>query len=118
MKANELRVGNLVECDVIRYGHLKKGDLFQISLDELQDAEYFKPIPLTEDWLIKFRFDMSNEYDDKFKGDYGYCLKDKSLGLQYSHDEGTLRIDCEYVHTLQNLYFALTGEELTINELT
>lgn len=74
----------------------------------------YEPILLTEEWLLKFGFDMkdknrldwvkgafnlerSNEDDSKF------CFE------VYSH-----YIPLDYVHQFQNLYFALTGEELKL----
>ena len=107
MKNTELRIGNLVydftdHCNV------------NILAEDLTDVSNFKPIPLTEEWLLKFGFDaiFSNEL---WKDSFGYSLESKGLGLQYSYDEGTFRVYCEYIHQLQNLYFSLTGEELTIN---
>ena len=88
------------------------------TLIEMRDHEMkhgFRPIPLTEEWLIKFGFvrvGMLTMRLDKFtcycEEDYtdNFCLGDIEL----------FDVVPKYVHQLQNLYFALTGEELTIKE--
>ena len=77
----------------------------------------YKPIPLTEEWLLKFGFNKDLIGWDLIgwdKGDfdlrqYGNESGYRDYGLQFSG----LGIEIIYVHQLQNLYFALTGEELT-----
>ncbi|WP_185273870.1 hypothetical protein [Chryseobacterium indologenes] len=75
----------------------------------------YRPIELTEEWLFKLGYECDkNEYCvsgfDRFnvfqsvKGPYIFCDDEKSIRY------------VEYVHQLQNIFFALTGEELTINE--
>lgn len=68
-----------------------------------------EPIPLTEEWLIKFGFENSNM---GFSADYS---KD-NIELNFVNGLYEYGDYCkiEYVHKLQNLYFALTGEELTL----
>ena len=81
-----------------------------------------KPIPLTEEWLIKFGFEkITNDY---ISGDFEYsitdCLIDGNMEFVYvCSKDATLESKCQlpkYVHQLQNLYFTLTGEELTIKK--
>lgn len=75
-----------------------------------------KPIPLTEEWLLKFGF--KNHLDtiwihwSKESGLFQIStrLPQGSYGLWINGTMGCF----EYVHQLQNLFFALTGEELTI----
>lgn len=118
MKATDLRIGNFLQASngsirvVSEIGQKHYTDLVgQSTL--YRDAE---PIPLTEEWLLKFGFDYRGYNDDGKiyrvgnkddvwiqSDDFGYFLQEyKCLD----------RI--KYVHHLQNLYFALTGEELTI----
>jgi hypothetical protein len=110
MKASELRIRNFV------YHNHSIGMKLPVQITEGKDidlADEFEPIPLTEEWLLKFGFER--------KGNQFYNL------LKYSEVEILIRdnfwtcdgivfsLHClEYVHQLQNLYFALTGEELTI----
>ena len=72
-----------------------------------------EPIPLTEEWLIKFGFIKFNGWfflETRFTSIYispltGYC----SIGANEEYD---FPYKVLYIHQLQNLYFALTGEEL------
>lgn len=130
MEAKELRIGNYIthpglQADVVKeiFAHDKKGyavktDGYHIAYYmENKGSELVKPIPLTEDWLIKFGFENDETTSYRwYKDDYEHHLfaidiDDKEIRL---HDDLWLSIKCEYVHQLQNLYYALTGIELTI----
>jgi hypothetical protein len=116
MKANELRIENLVN----RY-YEKKYDfgsavewqpiVFQLDDFKLLECYDHKPIPLTEEWLLKFGFE---------KRESGHFIKDGIVlyPIRDLYFRGNLFIkaDIKNVHQLQNLYFALTGKELTISE--
>jgi len=75
--------------------------------------EKYKPIPLNEEWLVKFGFEK-----DKSAFIYGYyALYNNEIywsGGVYSACDSISNIEIKYVHQLQNLIFALTGEELTL----
>ena len=108
MKANELRIGNLIYLneELIKFG---------FSILKFDDLNNIKPIPLTEEWLVRFGFKRDNKYD--------FTLNVKDVGEFYTssewfHGNGYITfehfgIKLFYLHQLQNLYFALTGEELT-----
>jgi len=119
MKANELRIGNYVNADG---NHKKVYNLYSNGWDFLHDdidcrfVEYqnTKPIPLTEDWLLKFGFEKKGSF---------YRIKNSRFVEVIMHDEGidvtnysVLLPHIKSVHQLQNLYFALTNEELTIKQ--
>ena len=89
-----------------------------------------KPIPLTEDWLVKFGFEeivfdseetgYGVEYEISIShGSKMVVYDDMSFGIENNElDTHWLSLDFDKfsgVHQLQNLYFALTGEELEIN---
>lgn len=96
--------------------------------------DVISPILLNEEWLVRFGFKfIKNDYigyseNIMFNGDYWYNIKNKTIHssdwlcpLEYlinipSNEGGAINIakDIEYVHQLQNLYFALTGEELEL----
>jgi len=120
MNVNELRIGNYVLRDsyypiqvesIIDYGiNLRGGDSYGVYADE--KLEDIKPIPLTEEWLLKFGFTK-----------YSYGFQNKILIRHPHKDCYEIRIsdnlgylDIKYVHQLQNLYFALTHQELTLNK--
>ena len=119
MKANELRIGNYVnyngkDCVFGIY------DIVNLHDDE-DCANLTNPIPLTEEWLLKFGFGRG-EMDCEFIFRDSDSMIDESL--IYYTDIGVLIIDTDrdeieinhvkYVHQLQNLYFALTNNELTL----
>lgn len=121
MKSNELRIGNIIEID--QYPNNRVITTIECGNDIDQVIKLNgKPIPLTEEWLLKFGFLKykygHNAYRQKSfiieegllkNYPYGFrkrIFKEDSLGLTY----------LKHVHQLQNLYFALTGEELQINE--
>jgi hypothetical protein len=93
-------------------------------------TDYAIPIEITEEWLLKFGFtniDNTNIYvksmhkigAEKLKSlavyidenNYTIAIVDYYTGVEKTD---LLHLDYEFVHQLQNLYFALTGEELTI----
>lgn len=113
IKANEVRIGNLVNKCHVDYGWATtKIEIYDIeNMLETDGLSSYEPIPLTEEWLVKFRF------EDLIKGTYickhQVVLKKESDGYSYekfSHQ----KIIIKSVHQIQNLYFALTGEELVI----
>jgi hypothetical protein len=116
IKAEELRIGNLVESIGIEYLVWKIDGLGNIQgIDggttfNLDKTTY--PIKITEKWLLKIGFEKY-EFDHK---ENQYRHKDRLIVLRDGKfvDYGS-SVTLEYVHQLQNLYFALTGEELTLN---
>jgi hypothetical protein len=112
--ANELRIGNWYKnksddypFNQIKYGH---------EIDYV--AVYCEPIPLTEKWLLKFGFEWCNEAAGYFDKDHAAYLMYPNVQFHpFCTNDKDCWINLQYVHQLQNLYFALTGEELTIKEL-
>ena len=62
MKASELRIGNLVDLGnrIAKISEIYHKACTVLDLEETQDTiedyERTKPIPLTEEWLLKFGF--------------------------------------------------------------
>jgi hypothetical protein len=114
MKAKELRIGNWV------YDREDKCDIQIMDLDDLRYFMYYEPIPLTEEWFNRFGFYKEEVYYEE----YNYKFKNQSFGEFYPKEDYYLptayyfseafgeNFKLRYVHQLQNLYFALTGEEL------
>jgi hypothetical protein len=125
MEIEELRIGNLVKNGLGEFIIIKN------NINERNTGGYIlktlEPIPLTEEWLIKFGFIKGNHnwfrlYFNPEKLEDSDCLtyniNSKMLCLEsfYCGEKGgsiqLLSLDEKYVHQLQNLYFALTGSEL------
>lgn len=110
MKAEDLRVGNYY----IDYGgkimavDLNFFNLLWLDVDVDEIIKEF--IPLTEEWLLKLGF-YGEEY---FKRRNGIVIKKTYDGYALIGEKYAIGKDLQYVHQLQNLYFALTGEELQI----
>ena len=107
MKANELRIGNLV-ID----GHdIEEVNYRMIKMLVEKEAE-FDPIPLTEEWLLKVGAKELNAKRDVLKE---FVLKTVRIEMSNSGNfyYKNSKLILESVHQLQNLYFALTGKELT-----
>lgn len=131
MKANELRIGNLVFEEkgypaMARIVGIKENNIIEIYSFMANNGADFnyececsscEPIPLTEEWLVKFGFVRLGNQETWF----GRALWTKGT-FAVMHGYGTTNgqrtrydmIEFDYVHQLQNLYFALTGEELEI----
>ncbi len=125
MKANELRIGNYVYMDMsiddIEVVRLKIGDLASFAIE----ARELYPIPLTEEWLLKFGFEFYKKQVSLNVGGelFNYAVKNEIIIWTDLKTGWTLdgRINrkthwLNSVHQLQNLYFALTGEELKLKE--
>jgi len=130
MIAKELRIGNLV--------YLKsKEKIYQIDtghdIEEIDDApEMFDatPIILTDEWFQKFGFYQDGEYWSRGIDDYKYCFKYRDWAKNWAFyqeytdssdtkDDGVkyvISFDIEFVHQLQNLWFALLHKEIEENE--
>ncbi len=107
MKSSELRIGNYYNYNnsIIKLD----GSLLATYLQN--DAEFrLLPTPLTKEWLVKFGFGETDKcyYKDK--------LYLKKIDFQPIGEEETdiIFYKLKYLHQLQNLYFALTNEELTL----
>jgi len=140
IKANELRIENFVNrkyynpqpsnpewalehCKVVA---IKENGSITVKLKGGANSviDYFEPIPLTDEWLEKFGF-KNGGYDFLF-----WYLEDFELSGNdflnagesipeyafnyYLSSNSHKQIVINYVHTLQNLYWSLTGKELTI----
>lgn len=108
LKANELRIGNFYDHN----GFVNEATPNTIEEVWIAERSWVKPIPLTEEWLLKFGFECVFTNDD-----HHYYLESIDLSLDRSYQPfgiGKYKLKFEYVHQLQNLYFALTGEELIL----
>ena len=109
MKAKELRIGNYINAwlidgswQVIKVDSGKKLDFIYMQ----ESNNIYKPIPITEDWLVKLGFESNGSYY-QIEGMNIWKLND----MYICDKNGTVLYT---IHQLQNLYFALTRKELTI----
>ena len=138
IKVEELRIGNYVN-------HTDNEDIWIMSIETISkeachtecngifdyiEPELLEPIPLTEEWLIKFGYNIKREtnLDDLYefhRWELTGGAKDRDRNMiTYDRNKNQFTIwdDLKVmanlrrnnVHSLQNLYFALIGEELTI----
>lgn len=122
MKANELRIGVSVEV-FMGNAHPGQWKHHIVSANDIKDGynKDFRPIPLTEEWLLKLGFVKKEDYDEELGALYelewwgGFYKKEDYFIPKpyYFADAFCNDFKLRYVHQLQNLYFALTGEELT-----
>ena len=116
IKARELRIENLVLCrgaisvvtsvDMFSVGYLTQSGKGERKIP----LRLVKPIKLTEEILLKCGFSKRSGIYVKHGFPFSLC-KD---GEFYESDELPTFIFLQHLHQLQNLYFALTGEELNV----
>jgi len=117
IKAQDLRIGNIVSY---------RGELFEVfdlickssvELDSEKldrhvnnaDLNNIFPVDISEEILLKVGFEK-NRQEWSFES---FCLQIFQGWLHYSAGEGLkLSNEIKRLHQLQNLYFALTGQEL------
>jgi len=131
MKSNELRIDNFLrkETEIGRVKMLtEKG--FQVDDSNgytLGNSLWvnFEPIQLTEEWLIKLGFECKDNVNGGYikpinyphQKEFLYCSKRGVVALwnEPENKEFIIMNNCDNVHKLQNLYYALTGSELSLS---
>jgi hypothetical protein len=107
MEVNELRIGNYYN----QFGNNEKVSWATLKTlgEDMNEKLWCKPIPLTREWLVNFKF-------EELKKDCRTFFKKGKFKVELSNGGNVYynrNIFISSVHQLQNLYFALTGEELT-----
>ena len=123
--AEGLRVGNLVYKNYRLFqSEVKKVDALDINFHlKHPDVNSICPINLTDEWLLKLGFEKRNNpykwykwlYNDEREKVFILWEKRELFNnnlIGYYCEEAIINMD--HVHQLQNLYFALTGSELTV----
>jgi hypothetical protein len=139
LEARELRIGNLVtinnngswpemkdvpvfvtgvsECQSLND---EDGTFYSVNVSKVdivkstysQFIKFIEPIPLTEEWLERFGFKVFPwGWVKKSNKDFGVRLRLTSFSYEVSGNNAVLLV---YAHQLQNLFYALTGEELEL----
>ena len=81
--------------------------------EEIDTAKYLTPISLTEDWWPKFGYECVQEFAGHISE-----LAEERLGIPFDlyNDAGIAFIESLPIHKIQNLYHALTDEELEMKQ--
>ena len=111
MNAQELMRGNYVLIDGV------EEQVYSNLLDYDEGADYIndrhiklvEPIPITEDWMLKFGFEKTAIDEYKFMGIY---FNSTSGFIEGTFEIFNLSNPVKFVHHLQNLMHALTGKQL------
>lgn len=133
LQSKDLRIGNLVydpnefimevvgifDDQILLNFKGNEGDVFDFKPNEL------KPIPIMKEVLEKLEFEPTVIHDFRFNNNWhSFCHPEKYFilsvnilgGIKIETDEESM-INFNrhiFLHELQNLYFALTGEELEL----
>lgn len=122
MNATELRIGNIVfynsengKNEPVRYYCTINGADLRIMQDDENYLKSHEPIALTPEMLKKcLNYDKGHYTMNGLRGYFvALHLGGKMYAEFYIGQYSVCKV--EYLHQLQNLYFALTGEELEIN---
>lgn len=120
IKANELRIGNLVEHDefgICRVEMINRDStlLAHGLFDTLVPNDLFIAIPLTPEILEKAGFEYVGQTTLSIDDVPVYFKFIKGeVGCYAFYLNKQVAVPCKHLHQLQNLYFALTNEELNI----
>lgn len=119
LKETELRPGNAI---LWRGGHAPdwvwiEAEFDTSDYDLLKTRSHcFKPVPITEERLLKLGFKYRKYLKDFYikRGQQGeiIIIQNNTVYLCESNGRRKFIVRLEYMHQLQNLYFALTLKEL------
>jgi hypothetical protein len=131
MEARELRIGNWIKDRGAKHWQISawegpnkvaaKPIIFSedkvfgklIGHPFTEEVDYLQPIEITQDWLVRFGY-HKNGFKEIYNGWFNWESGVLEIGGPDSCTQGMMwRAPCNYVHQLQNLYYALTGKELT-----
>lgn len=143
MDIKELRIGNVIInrlLSTVSGEYLVTSDVFAF-LENNPDQDIYYPILLHEEYLGRFGFFKCKETGingwyqhnyycnvHNFYGIMQFNVKSRALLLTMEcgnpdnlqeiigEYQGFVGYKIQYVHQLQNLYFAITGEELILNQ--
>lgn len=119
MEAKELRIGNFLNDAKGKLAVVEKIEKDNyIAYSGIVTFLPLERIPLTHEWFLKFGFN----YD----GNWHYNIGENPLTMDYLLDITWIEGDkypfyrngyfkIKYVHQLQNLFFSLTRDELTVS---
>lgn len=121
IEIKEIRIGNYVNDylgNTVKVTDIYKGLIYHTENKiGVTHGNILEPIPLTEEILLKCGFEYLDDLGIFFKGLFeiqklrlGIDLRERFEVMLYDFNPSL-----DYLHQLQNIYFALTGEELIIS---
>lgn len=135
INVKDLRIGNYINANGLK-GHFTVFAIAQASCDFIVDGmlcesyeKNLQPIPITPEWLIKLGFTQHHNalgagftrrhQDGEFdhKDNENVIILCEDIGYTFDYEMGGIewcQCSVEYVHQLQNHFYLMTGEELTI----
>lgn len=127
MNVTELRLNNYINYNGLNI--LLSNNMF-VDLLQGISIDFYKPIELNEDMLLKCGFESSDfhrthffkyeKIDNNLRGDI-FCFNiDRNTDFYNTNKTKSFTfkpfgLHIKYLHQLQNLYFEITGKELEIN---
>lgn len=117
LDSHEIRLGNTYKIELgdgtYKTDLINLADLENLLDDDLDD--FYQALEISEKWLVRVGFKQVSDRIYVKDYHYGYefgitnhfVIKNGDHFIRYKH--------IQYAHQLENLYFALTGEELTYN---
>jgi len=131
LSAQDLRIGNL-HLYTVEDKHDERGVWDELAVIDAEDLVYlsnypddnnYKPVPLTEDWLLRAGFYSEEFFEDSrpiyvldIDGEESFYVDwDTLQPVETGYNIAKVKI--EHVHQLQNLFFAIRGKELEFKDL-
>jgi hypothetical protein len=123
MEAKELRIGNYIQAKnepgrvqgiVLSLAKMGAYTIPFVNAEGKADTLGYnecEPIVLTEEWLEKFDFYFVD--GDWHKNNVVISTVPNDVSYYYDGANGVV-VDLSYVHQLQNLYYILQGEDLSL----
>lgn len=112
LDSHEIRLGNTYKIELgdgtYKTDLINLADIQNLLDDGLDD--YYQALEITDEWLEKIGFKCIFTYDD-----HHYYNGFLALDRDFQPFDYNITYEIKYAHQLENLYFALTGQELTYN---
>lgn len=111
IKATDLRIGNLAFSVMV-------DEPFKLSNLTTDHDPLCNSIELNDEWIGKFGFEKQENNWKRLCicNDWTYIYWERLAGIELSVNKHSVMLPhIKYVHQLQNLYYALTGVELSVS---
>ena len=115
LDSHEIRLGNTYKIEMgdgtYKSDLINLEDLSNLLDDDLDD--FYQAMEISSKWLLNLGF-IYNDFEGLYeKAGFDIDILDGEYCHFYFCQYGDWYKEIKYVHQLENLYFALTGEELT-----